>query len=254
MSVLAGAAAGFLYGFIPGWLKAYTGAHEVVTTIMLNYIAVYILSWAILGPLRDQGASFARSPDVGTSALPIIAGPTGHQLHAGVLLALLAVPIIWWILAKTTAGFELRTVGVSPDAARYAGMRPKLIIVLTLAIGGMLAGLAGTIEILGVEHYIPATYSTNIGWEAITVALLGRANPIGILFSALLIGALHAGAPLMQIQAGVPPQMIDILTGVILFFLTADIIVTRILRVRRSGGVEELKTITASYGGQGAGP
>ena len=178
-------------------------------------------------PCAIKGASFARSPDVGNSALPVIAGPAGHQLHAGVLLALLAVPIIWWILAKTTTGFELRTVGVNPDAARYAGMRPKLIIALTLAVGGMLAGLAGGIEILGVEGYIPATYSTNVGFEAITVALLGRANPIGILFAALLIGALHAGAPLMQIQAGVPVQMIDILQGVILFFLTADIIVTQ---------------------------
>jgi simple sugar transport system permease protein len=251
--ILAGAAGGAVYGFIPGWLKAFTGAHEVVTTIMLNYISYLILSWAILGPLRDQGASFARSPDVGASGLPTIAGSGGHQLHAGVLIALLAVPIIWWILARTTAGFELRTVGASPDAARYAGMRPRLVITATLTIGGMLAGLAGAIEILGVARYIPATYSTIVGWEAITVALLGRANPFGILFGALLIGALHAGAPLMQIKAGVPVQMIDILQGVILFFLTADIIVSRVLRVRRAGSVQELQTITRSYGEQGAG-
>jgi simple sugar transport system permease protein len=253
VAVLAGAAGGALFGFIPGWLKAYTGAHEVVTTIMLNYIAALIVSWAILGPLRDQGASFARSPDVGNAGLPIIAGSPGHEMHAGVLIALLAVPILWWVLARTTAGFELRTVGASPDAARYAGMRPRLVITATLTIGGLLAGLAGAVEILGVARYIPATYATNVGFEAITVALLGRANPFGILFGALLIGALHAGAPLMQIEAGVPVQMIDILQGVILFFLTADVIVTRLLRVRRTGGVEELATITRSYGGQGAG-
>jgi simple sugar transport system permease protein len=170
----------------------------------------------------------------------------GQKYH--VLIALLAVPIVWWVLSKTTAGFELRTVGANPDAARYAGMRPRLIITLTLTVGGLLVGLAGGIEILGVEGYIAATYSSNVGWEAITVALLARANPFGIFFSALLIGALHAGAPLMQIKAGVPPQMIEILTGVILFFLTADIIVSRILRVRRTGGVEELQTITRSYG------
>jgi simple sugar transport system permease protein len=252
IAVLAGAAGGAMYGFIPGWLKAFTGAHEVVTTIMLNYIARYIVSWAILGPLRDQGASFARSPDVGASGFPIIAGPTGHQLHAGVLIGLLAVPLIWWVLARTTAGFELRTVGASPDAARYAGMRPRLVIVATLTMGGLLAGLAGAIEILGVQRYIPATYSTNVGFEAITVALLGRANPFGIFFAALLIGALHAGAPLMQIVAGVPAQMIDILQGVILFFLTADVIVRRVLRVRRTGSVQELQTITRSYGGQEA--
>jgi ABC-type uncharacterized transport system permease subunit len=252
LGLLAGAGAGALYGFVPGWLKAYTGAHEVVTTIMLNYIALMIISWAILGPVRDLGASFARSPDVGNAALPILFGPTGHELHAGVLLALLAIPISWWILFRTTIGFEVRTVGANPDAARYAGMRPKLLVTGTMTVGGMLAGLGGAIEILGVERYIPATYSTNVGFEAITVALLGRANPIGIFFSGLLIGAFRAGAPLMQVKAGVPVQMIDILMGVILFFLAADIIVRRAFRLRKTDtGVDELQTVTRSYGGQG---
>ncbi len=254
MAVLAGAAAGAVWGFIPGWLKAYTGAHEVVTTIMLNYIALLIVSWAILGPLRDASASFARSPDVGNATLPRILGPVGHELHAGVFLALAAIPIIWWVLFRSTAGFEVRTVGANPDAARYAGMRPRLVVTLTLTVGGLLAGLGGAAEILGVEGYIPATYSTNVGFEAITVALLGRVHPVGILFSALLIGALHAGAPLMQIRAGVPVQMIDILQGVILFYLTADLIVRRVFRLRKvAGGVEEIGTITRSYGGQGSG-
>jgi ABC-type uncharacterized transport system permease subunit len=255
LSLLAGAAAGAVWGFIPGWLKAYTGAHEVVTTIMLNYIAGLIVSWAILGPLRDASASFARSPDVGNAALPQILGPIGHELHAGVLLALLAIPLIWWVIYRSTIGFEVRTVGANPDAARYAGMRPRLVITLTLTVGGLLAGLGGAIEILGVEGYIPATYSTNVGFEAITVALLGRAHPVGIFFSALLIGALHAGAPLMQVRAGVPVQMIDILQGVILFFLTADLIVRHVFRLRKvTGGVDELQTITRSYGGQSSAP
>ena len=123
-ALLAGLVAGMIYGFIPGALKAFTGAHEVVTTIMLNYIAIQVIAWAIPGPLLAPGASFARSPDVGNATCPVLLGPTGHHLHAGVLIALAAIPIAWWILNRSTIGFEVRTVGANPDAARYAGMRP----------------------------------------------------------------------------------------------------------------------------------
>jgi general nucleoside transport system permease protein len=250
-ALLAGLVAGMLYGFIPGALKAFTGAHEVVTTIMLNYVAIQVIAWAITGPLQAPGASFARSPDVGHATLPVLFGPTGHHLHAGVLIALAAVPIVWWILSRSTIGFEVRTVGANPDAARYAGMRPRLLTVGTLAVGGGLAGLAGTLEILGVAGYMPAAYATNIGFDAITVALIGRAHPFGVLFGALLLGALRAGAASMQIQAGIPVEMIDILQGVMLFFLSADVIVRRIFRLRRvEGGVDELATVSRSYGGQ----
>ena len=130
-------------------------------------------------------------------------------------------------------------------------MRPRLLTVGTLAVGGGLAGLAGTIEILGVAGYMPAAYATNIGFDAITVALIGRANPFGVLFGALLLGALRAGAASMQIQAGIPVEMIDVLQGVMLFFLAADVIVSRVFRLRRvEGGVDELATISRSYGGQ----
>ena len=251
VALLAGLVFGAAYGFIPGWLKAYTGAHEVVVTIMLNYIALQIISWAVSGPLRAAGATFARTPGVGNSAIPVLIGSSGHFLHAGVILAFLAVPIVWWVLYRSTIGFEIRTVGANPDAARYAGMRPKLLIVLTMTASGLLAGMAGGIEILGVQQYLPAAYATTVGFDAITVALLGRANPWGILFSGLLLGALRAGAPLMQIKAGVPVQMIDILQGVILFFLAADLIVRWVFHIRDARGtdVDELRTVTSSYGG-----
>ena len=253
LAILAGVVAGAAYGFIPGWLKAYTGAHEVVVTIMLNFVAIQIISWAVSEPLRAAGATFARTPDVGEAAIPVLAGTTGHELHAGVILALAAVPIIWWILYRSTVGFEVRTVGANPDAARYAGMRPRVIIVATMTAGGLLAGLAGAVEILGVQGYLPAAYATTVGWDAITVALLGRANPFGILFGGLLLGALRAGAPLMQIKAGVPVQMIDILQGVILFFLAADLIVRWVFRLRASRAeVDELRTVTSTYGGSTA--
>jgi simple sugar transport system permease protein len=254
-ALLAGLVAGAAWGFIPGVLKAFTGAHEVVVTIMLNYIAFQLVAYMVTGPWREPGASFARTPDVVNAALPVLLGPSGHQLHGGMFLALIAVPIVWWILARTTTGFELRTVGANPDAARYAGMRPRFLVVLAMSVGGMLAGAAGAIDILGVTGYMAAQYSTSVGWEAITVALLGRANPFGILLAGLLLGALHAGAPLMQIQAGVPPEMIGIIQGVILFFMAADVIVRRVFRLRAAvGGVEELQTVTRTYGGQTTAP
>ncbi|MEO6207117.1 MAG: ABC transporter permease [Candidatus Limnocylindrales bacterium] len=252
-ALLAGVLAGGLYGFIPGALKAFTGAHEVVTTIMLNYVAIQIIAWAITGPLKAPGASFARSADVENASLPILLGGSGHVLHAGVVLAVLAVPLVWWVLARSTIGFEVRTVGANPDAARYAGMRPRALMIGTMAVGGSLAGLAGTIQILGVAGYMPAAYATNIGFDAITVALIGRAHPFGILFAALLLGALRAGAAGMQITAGIPVEMIDLLQGVMLFFLSADVIVRWIFRLRKvEGGVDELATISRSYGGQGS--
>ncbi len=255
-ALLAGAAAGTFYGFIPGALKAFTGAHEVVTTIMLNYIAIQIVAYLITGPLRAEGSSFARSPDIGNAALPVIIGAgTGHPGHIGIILPFLVVPLMWWILYRTTFGFEVRTVGANPDAARYAGMRPRRLIVLSLSAAGLLGGIAGSIEILGVTGYMPAAYSTNIGFDAITVALLGRANPFGIMLSGLLLGAMRAGAPLMQVQANVPVQMIDFLEGVILFFLAADLIVRRVFHLRAaSAGVDELQTVTRTYGGQTTAP
>jgi simple sugar transport system permease protein len=222
---------------------------------MLNFIAIQIISWAASGPLRAAGAPFARTVGVGEAEIWVLAGTTGHLLHSGVILAFAAVPIVWWVLYRSTIGFEIRTVGANPDAARYAGMRPRLLIVLTMTASGLLAGLAGGVEILGVQHYLPAAYATTVGFDAITVALLGRSNPWGILLAGLLLGAFRAGAPLMQIVAGVPVQMIDILQGVILFFLAADLIVRWVFRIRAKGGGElhdELRTVTSSYGGSTA--
>ena len=252
LALLAGMAAGALYGFIPGFLKAVTGAHEVVTTIMLNYVAIYVVAYLITGPLRQAGASFAVSPDVGAARLPAILNVgTGHAGHVGILIPLLVVPAMWWLLYRSTIGFEIRTVGANPDAALYAGMRPRRLVVLALTLGGLLAGLAGAVEILGVSGNMPAAYSTNIGYDAITVALLGRANPVGIVFGGLLLGAMRAGAPLMETVADVPRQMVDVLQGIILFFLAADVVVRRVFRIRAAGvGVDELQTVTRSYGGQ----
>jgi simple sugar transport system permease protein len=250
VALAAGMAAGLAYGFIPGFLKAYTGAHEVVTTIMLNYVAIQLVAYVISGPLRGANVTFARTEAITSAALPVIAGRDGH---IGLLFAAVAVPIMAWMLFRSTLGFEIRTVGANPDAARYAGMHPRLLIILALSLGGLLAGLAGATEILGQVRHMPAAYATAVGFDAIAVALLGRAHPVGILFAGLLFGAMRAGAGLMQIQAGIPVQMVNVLQAVILFFLAADLIVRAIFRLRAAGvGVDEMQTITRSYGEQTA--
>ena len=249
-AVAAGALAGSLYGFIPGALKAWTGAHEVVTTIMLNYIAVFAIAWLVSEPLRASGFTFPRTGELGNAELPILFGRNGH---IGILLAAIAVPLAWWLLWRTTLGFEIRTVGANPNAARYAGMRPARLIALTMALSGLLAGLAGAGQILGITGFMSASYSTTVGFDSIAVALLGRAHPVGILLAALLFGGMRAGAPLMQIQTDVPIEIIDIIQAVILLFLAADVIVRRLLRIRAArAGVDEGQTVTRSYGEQAA--
>lgn len=246
LAILAAAIVGALYGFLPGFLKAFTGAHEVVTTIMLNYVASAILGLLVTGPFATPGASFARTGDVGNAALPIL---FGRNLHAGVIIAFLVVPVIGWLLYRSTLGFEIRTVGANPSAGRYAGMRPALLIIVTMSLCGLLAGLAGGLEILGISHSVTTGYGTSVGFDSISVALLGRAHPVGILLAALLFGALRAGAGLMQIQAQVPVEIVDVIQALILLVLAADVIFRRALRVRApAAGVEELKTVTASYG------
>jgi ABC-type uncharacterized transport system permease subunit len=227
-ALLGGIAAGAFWGFIPGVLKAVSGAHEVVTTIMLNYIALSVLAWAVNGPLRVAAAPAAITPTVGNAALPILAGRNGHT---GILIALVAVLVVGWVLYRTTFGFEVRTVGANPEAARYAGMRPRMIIVATMSICGLLAGLAGAIEMLGLSHKTTSSYATNVGFDAIAVALLGRSSPLGVLFAALLFGIMRSGAGLMQIKAGIPVELVDVLQATILFFLVANSVIRRWLRM-----------------------
>jgi general nucleoside transport system permease protein len=245
VALLAGMVAGALAGFIPGFLKAYTGAHEVVTTIMLNALSQLAISGLVNDVFRAPGFSFARTSPVGNAALT---GVGGTNLHLGVLFAVVCIPLSYWLLWRTTVGFEIRAVGANPTAALYAGMKPRRMMILTMSLCGAFAGLAGAIEIQRLGYY-PAVFGTSIGFDGITVALLGQANPIGIMFSALLLGAMRAGAPLMQIQARVPVEIIDVIQGVILIFLAAEIVVRQIFRLRApSSGAGELQTITRTYG------
>ena len=246
VAFLAGALLGAAWGFIPGALKAWTGAHEVVTTIMLNFIAGAVIGYLITGPLEAPGFSFSRTGDLGNAVLPTY---FDEALHLGVFIAFAAVPIIWWLLWKSTLGFEIRTVGANPDAARYAGMRPAFITILTMSLCGLLAGLSGAGQILGISHFMNASYGTSIGFDSISVALLGRAHPVGIMLAALLFGAMRAGSGLMQIEAGIPVEIIDVIQATILLFLAADVVIRRALHIRAPGAEpEELQTVSKSYG------
>ena len=246
LAMLAGAAGGAVYGFIPGYLKARTGAHEVVTTIMLNSAAALLLTWAVNDLVRAPGFSFPRTGDIGQSALPFV----GRNLHLGIVFAVAAIFLIRWLLDRTTLGFEIRTVGANPSAARYAGMRPVFITALTMTISGLLAGLAGAIQILGVTGFYAPGITASVGFDSIAVALLGRSDPIGILFAAILFGAFRAGAPLMQIETSVPIEVIDIIQALVILFLAADLIVRRVFRVRAPKvEITEMATVTGSWGG-----
>jgi simple sugar transport system permease protein len=245
IAFIAGTLAGAAYGFIPGFLKAVSGAHEVVTTIMLNYVALNILAAFVSGPLRVPKAPAPVTFDVGHAALPIILGKTGH---IGILIAAIAVGVVWWLLYRTTLGFEIRTAGANPDAARYAGMRPRRLIMLTMALSGALAGMAGAGELLGVTHQTQTSFATSVGFDAIAVALLARSNPLAIIPAAILFGAMRAGAGQMQIEAKTPRELVDVLQSVILLVLVVLPVVARALGGRGTRVLpEEAQTITKTY-------
>ena len=156
-----------------------------------------------------------------------------------------------WLLFRTTRGFEIRIAGASPDAARYAGMSPRMLIIWTMTVSGMLGGMAGATDLLGATHSMTTTYGTTVGFDAIAVALLGRTSPIGIVLAALLFGAMRTGASAMQIQANVPADLVGVLQATILFFLVASPVIKRLFRLRGAKtGLEETTAFTATYGGE----
>jgi simple sugar transport system permease protein len=214
---------------------------------MLNNAAVLLLTWAVNDLVRAPGFSFPRTAEIGQSALPVL---LGRNLHLGIVFAVASIFVIRWILDRTTLGFEIRTVGTNPSAARYAGMRPVFITALTMTISGLLAGLAGAIQMLGVIGFYAPGITASVGFDSIAVALLGRSDPIGILFAAVLFGAFRAGAPLMQIETSVPVEVIDIIQALVILFLAADLIVRRVFRVRAPKvEIREMATVTGSWGG-----
>ncbi len=231
LALLAGALGGAVWGMIPGYLKARFGAHEVVNTIMMNWIAFRLSDWLLTGPM--QASNFRPvTPNVQASAeLPrFFEDPLRFNL--GFFIALFFAYFIYWFLFKTTLGFEVRSVGANPDAAKYAGMNIIKNFVLVMFMAGALAGLAGTAQVLGVDHWVGQGFSAGYGFDAIALALLGKSHPFGVVLSALLFGFLRSGATNMQSIAGIPIDIISIIQGLVIVFIAAPAIIRWLYRIR----------------------
>ena len=236
--VIAGFVGGAAIGWIPGVLKARTGAHEVIVTIMLNYIMGYFLAYLLSYHYLMQAPGTVNpitSPIAGNAHLPLLFG-THLRINAGFLVALACAFAVWWLLNRTTTGFEFRSVGKNPSAARVAGMNVERSWILVMVIAGGLAGLAGSAVIQGTDFTLNNQSFGTYGIDAITVALLGFGRPLGVVLAGLLFGALHAGAPLMQAQTGTPVDMVEVLQAVVVLMIAAPPLIRAIFRLRGGGG------------------
>ena len=233
-AMLAGLAAGALWGFIPGFLKAKTGAHEVINTIMMNYIAFRLTDYLLSGPMAKT-SNLPITPDVlPTAYLPRFL-PSPVRLHWGFLFALGMAWLIHFLLYKTTFGMEIRMIGKNPKAARYAGISVTLLTTMIMTMSGGIAGLAGVNQALGVDHRMVRAFSSGYGFDAIALALLGNNNPFGIVLASLLFGFLRGGAARMQSTAGTPVELIRIIQGVVVIFVAAPEIIRALYRMKGKG-------------------
>jgi ABC-type uncharacterized transport system permease subunit len=240
VAVAAGMMAGAIWGGVVGLLKAQTGAHEVIVTIMLNYVALQILRWLLtLEAFQVPGSNDPKSPVVDTDAQY----PEFLGVHSGVYVALVAAVGVWWLLSRSTVGFEMRAVGANPDAARTAGISISKAYILAMFIAGMLAGLAGTEQINGHEDPLTDGIAGELGFDAITVALLGRATASGTVLAAILFGALSSGGREMQAATGTPLDLTLVLQALIVLFVAAPALVRAVFRVedRAAGGADLAK-------------
>jgi ABC-type uncharacterized transport system permease subunit len=232
LAFIAGAIGGGIWGFIPGWLKAKTGGHEVINTIMMNYIAFRLSDWLLTGPMKRPGTPNPVSPTIQDSAkfLRLFGDPI--RFHLGFFIALFIAWLVYWFLFKTKWGFELRAVGSNPHASRYAGMVVPLTIMLAMTLSGALAGMAGSNEVLGVNYNLAMAFSSGYGFDSIAIALLGRSHPVGVVLAALLFGILRNGATAMQLKADIPIDIISVLQAMILVFIAAPAIIRSIYRLK----------------------
>ncbi len=249
LALLAGALGGALWGFIPGWLKAKTGGHEVINTIMMNYVAFRLSEWLLNGPMQKPDSYVPISPTIEESAMLPRFFQDPIRFHFGFFLALLAAWLVYWLLFRTKWGFDLRAVGANPNAARYAGMSILVTTIAGMSISGALAGLAGANEVLGLNHNLALAFSSGYGFDAIALALLGKNHPVGVVLASLLFGTLRNGATRMQVAAGIPIDIISILQALILAFIAAPAIIRTIYRLRAPA--EEEETIFAKGWGGG---
>ena len=235
IAILVGVLFGGLFGGLVGLLKAKTGAHEVIVTIMLNYIAALFILWLLkTSAFLRPGRQDPLAPEVNPSAqLPKLFGED-LRIHAGIFIALLAAVFVWWLLNKSTLGFKFRAVGANANAARTAGISIPFVTTMTMFICGGLAGLGGAVHILGTEYSLAAGIAGSIGFDAITVALLGQATPVGTVFGALLFGALQTGGRTLLSNTGTSPDIVQVIQALIVLFIAAPALMKSIFRVKKS--------------------
>jgi ABC-type uncharacterized transport system permease subunit len=233
IAILVGMLFASAYGGFVGLLKARTGAHEVIVTIMLNYIAGYFLLWLLsTTAFLRKGRKDPIAPEVKLSArLPHLAGTT-MRINAGILIALVAAALVWYLLNRTVWGFRFRAVGANAAAAKTAGISVPMVTTSIMAIAGALAGLGGAVQILGSQYALTAGIGGSFGFDAITVALLGRANPVGTVFAAILFGGLRAGGLTMQANTDTPLDLILVIQALVVLFIAAPAVVKAVFRMK----------------------
>ena len=240
LAIAAGMLGGGLWGFVPGFLKAKTGAHEVIVTIMMNYISYQL----VMLVLKTEGFQRpGRDDPISQNVLPsamLAALIEGLRVHWGFILALVAAAIVSWILFRSTKGYEFRAVGLNPGAAKYAGMNISRTIILAMVTSGALAGLAGTSEMLGTSGRLTPGFSPGYGFDAIAIALIGGSRPSGVVAAAILFGALRAGSTPMQAATGTPVDLVVVIQALIIMFVAAPALVRAIYRIKvgRTTGTE----------------
>jgi simple sugar transport system permease protein len=231
LAISAGVIAGAIWGAVPGFLKARTGAHEVINTIMMNYIAFRLTDHLLQGVMaRPDGLPI--TVEIEPSAYLPSLFPRPMRIHWGFFLALAVAFLVYWFLWKTTLGMEIRMVGANQNAARYAGVKIALITVLTMSLSGALAGLAGINQVLGVDHKMVRAFSSGYGFDSIALALLGNSHPLGVVLASLLFGFLRGGAARMQSVAGVPVEIIRVVQAMVIIFVAAPAIIRGLYRMK----------------------
>ncbi len=232
LCLLGGLAGGAFWGWLAGVLRAYRGVHEVISTIMLNYIAMQLIDWLLNGPMKAPGQAL---PQTARLSKHIWLGSLG-PVTFGFLIALVIAILMWWMLRRTVLGFEFQTAGANPDAARYAGIRLPSRYSLAMMLGGALAGLGGAVQTLGETHYFQAEFAGTLGFDGITVALLARNNPLGCLVAAFGLATLRAGAPGLQFETGISPEIVDLLLAIVLALVSIPILGQLLFKQRTQVG------------------
>lgn len=225
LTLLAGFIGGGLWGLIVGWLKVKFGANEIITTVMFNYVAIYFISYLVTGPMIEPPGTYPQSRPITETAI-LQRFFDGSRLHWGLIVALICVFLYWFFFRKLKVGYEARVVGSNLHAAKYAGMKPAKIMILVMFLAGGMGGLAGANEILGIQGKLFQGFSPGYGFDGIAVALVGMNSPIGIIFGAILFGALRSGGNMMQMIAKVPISTIYIIQSLVIMFVIAGQMIT----------------------------